>query len=304
MAVQSLGRLDSSYRGVLNYRAQQKWAILRSGLAAVRNAEVLLDYGRAGRAAKQAMETIENMSIVTQHDSSDANVDSIPYWRQGDKSLYSPEVLRLRMELRRSHAVRQGLHELWETTHRSQHVISGADTVEVLTRMNYLAVLRPIYRLLLGSEATEADLQDDWISDSAGSLLTRERFCDAMFELTDIWTSSTDEAEYGLFLRGLVNLMEGRIPMLQQEEGLQARAMLPPMSTRRLSTMECLQPVHHAALLHQPTSLSRQPTSLLHQPTRLNRQPSGLHPPLLRRQPTSKLSVKVRLSISCCTAPP
>ena len=49
-----------------------------------------------------------------------------------------------------------------------------------------------------------AAVHDDWYTDSAGvGYLTRESFCEAIFELADVWTLTTEKSEYASFLSEL-----------------------------------------------------------------------------------------------------
>tara|TARA_B100000780_G_C20899135_1_gene357834 strand:+ start:73 stop:339 length:267 start_codon:yes stop_codon:yes gene_type:complete len=47
-------------------------------------------------------------------------------------------------------------------------------------------------------------VHDDWETDSAGvGFLTKDAFCEAVFELADVWTLTTDAHEYSEFLSEL-----------------------------------------------------------------------------------------------------
>ena len=70
-------------------------------------------------------------------------------------------------------------------------------------------VFQKIYKLMMPVEdydAAEARVavHDDWETDSAGvGYLTRDTFCEAIFELADVWTLTTDATEYSEFLSDL-----------------------------------------------------------------------------------------------------
>ena len=78
-----------------------------------------------------------------------------------------------------------------------------------LGEQDYFAIFLKVYKAMVDdfsmAEASKA-VRDDWQDDCGGKgYLTAESFMDAVFELADVWTETTDAAEYVEFLRRLLD---------------------------------------------------------------------------------------------------
>ena len=90
-----------------------------------------------------------------------------------------------------------------------------------IAKEGYLRIFRKVTRCMLPrrgladtaqEEEEERALRDEWTQDSLGlPVLSRERFCDAVFQLADLWTSGVDPVEYADFLWKLLHHIATRI---------------------------------------------------------------------------------------------
>ena len=140
---------------------------------------------------------------------------------QGDRSMYTQEMLAARAALRVSEATRRMLFSMWvgspkaladgvstpapPTTATNAHDRLVYANQFVMTRPAYDAVAAALFRRLVpGGTAAEllASLDDDWASEAGGAAaMTFELFSEAMFTTVDLWCLTTDPAEYDDFFR-------------------------------------------------------------------------------------------------------
>ena len=70
-------------------------------------------------------------------------------------------------------------------------------------------VFQKVYKLMMPAEDYDEEeaksaVHEDWATDSRGKgYLTRDMFIDAVFELADVWTVTTEAVEYASFLADL-----------------------------------------------------------------------------------------------------
>jgi len=130
------------------------------------------------------------------------------YWRQGDVSLYSSDVLGLRMALRHAPQVGEALEAWWIVARTSLGGdAAGVGTVPTISREQYLSAYSRIYQVLIGGTGFHARAcgEAEWRYDSRGlPSLTREMWLDALFALADTWTRTCEADEYEDFLRSLL----------------------------------------------------------------------------------------------------
>lgn len=86
---------------------------------------------------------------------------------------------------------------------------STSSRADRLGEQEYFAIFLKVYKAMVDefsmAEASKA-VRDDWQDDCGGKgYLTAESFMDAVFELADVWTETTDAAEYVQFLRRLLD---------------------------------------------------------------------------------------------------
>ena len=145
--------------------------------------------------------------IVTSVSSVEA-LAKIPYWQQGSLVLYHDDVVDARAALRHEPLVVAELQRWWFTALHSRREAADANLFELsLTKPDYVAVILRVGKVTckdwtLAQGRKSAD--DDWLTDSRGcGTLNREMFMDAIFELADLWTATTEADEYVEFLRNL-----------------------------------------------------------------------------------------------------
>ena len=130
---------------------------------------------------------------------------SMQYNLQGDMEMHTLQNLRMRISFRSKPRIMQVLGVWWETAQRS--AFNLASLPDTLDQEGHAKCLRPVYRALVDDydpEEMEEVVADDWRSDSRGEPeLSRDMFCDAIFELADVWTEGLSQDEYVDFLWSL-----------------------------------------------------------------------------------------------------
>eukprot|EP00698_Gefionella_okellyi_P024418 TRINITY_DN85_c0_g1_i1.p1 TRINITY_DN85_c0_g1~~TRINITY_DN85_c0_g1_i1.p1 ORF type:complete len:224 (+),score=40.90 TRINITY_DN85_c0_g1_i1:86-757(+) len=122
----------------------------------------------------------------------------LPYYEQSDPLMNTPEKLLERSALKFHPDVRNAimkLHELFEI-----------DADGNISKASYISLHERILRGLIPkySGDMQAVAEEDWAADSKGAdVLDVDAFLEAMFTLVDVWTVSTDVAEYVAFLETL-----------------------------------------------------------------------------------------------------
>ncbi len=134
-------------------------------------------------------------------------LQAIPMWKQGDETLATAEMTSKRQRLRYDGDVLGVLQQFWEAAQNSLKSDGEDVPPDELHREGYARLMRRVYRLLIEDyeeEDVESSIAEDWAKDARGEqVLTRVRFCDAVFEIADMWTSGVSSAEYTSFLRRL-----------------------------------------------------------------------------------------------------
>jgi len=144
------------------------------------------DQARIGQEMKLSASLASAGAVVCEV-SSEAEVEAIPIWQQGDASLSTADAMRERLHLKRTQAVRAALHEWWALVGVVGDFCCTDEQDElVLTCRGHQAVYLRIFKILLEEfDANEAAacVAEDWEHD-AGSLqgLGQEAFFDSLFE--------------------------------------------------------------------------------------------------------------------------
>lgn len=126
----------------------------------------------------------------------------------GFEEVESLESISTRFKLRRSPHVREALQEFWQAALRSMQS-GGEDRADAthVDQTGYALLFERIYRTLLeeyDEDEMHSTIEDDWENDSGGeAMLSREAFCDAIFELCDCWAPEHDELGYARFIHAL-----------------------------------------------------------------------------------------------------
>jgi hypothetical protein len=182
-------------------------------------------WGADARMARQAA----SMESVTEHIESGAVVTEVEshgempeFWRQGDVSLHTEDVMKQRLALKQDPEVTEALHVFWLAVLRS--VQSGDEAHEdastTLHEEGYHIVFSDIYRALLEEwdpKDAHETIAEEWEEDTRGEGdLTRIGFYDCMFELADSWTHGVSADEYVAFLMHLLD----DISTVHEDDGL------------------------------------------------------------------------------------
>eukprot|EP00908_Phaeocystis_cordata_P023216 Transcript_565.p1 GENE.Transcript_565~~Transcript_565.p1 ORF type:complete len:420 (-),score=99.09 Transcript_565:1448-2707(-) len=121
---------------------------------------------------------------------------------QHEPSMYSAASLERRYALRHEPRVVEELRLWWLAAQTLGPDARG------LSPSEYQLILLLVYKAMIDefslAEATQA-VHEDWLNDARGSaLLSASGFMDCLFELADVWTSTTDAEEYSEFLHRLL----------------------------------------------------------------------------------------------------
>ena len=128
-------------------------------------------------------------------------------WEQGDAEMYTQENLDRRYGLRHDPAVARMLNMWWATVQR--FLKARRKNPNRLLEEEYKVIFLKVYKLMMPGEdyvVSEARMavHEDWATDCGPrGFLTRDTFIDALFELADVWTLTTEAHEYHGFLKSL-----------------------------------------------------------------------------------------------------
>ena len=161
------------------------------------------------------LSTVEG-GVTTQVESKDAAA-ALRRWQQGDEEHYEGARLMERFKNRNHPQVRKQLNKWWDWTHqRFSDAVSENVACRLLMTINqrmYTSVMLLINRALLDPDETwdqeEAEdlIEQAWLSDThgRGKYMNRTEWNDSLFELTDMWTLTTESNEYAEFLERLLD---------------------------------------------------------------------------------------------------
>ena len=136
---------------------------------------------------------------------SDAAVHApIPLEKQFDKRFESERAKEKRSMLRHHVLVREALKKFWLTfpDHQRQHGVCRDEYVKVHVRMN--KALRVDFSLNDAMKLAQNEYLRDVQRSHIAPAFDEEAFCDAIFEIADIWTPSTNASVYIEFLNTLL----------------------------------------------------------------------------------------------------
>mmetsp|Transcript_16659 Transcript_16659/g.58250 ORF Transcript_16659/g.58250 Transcript_16659/m.58250 type:complete len:340 (-) Transcript_16659:47-1066(-) len=127
--------------------------------------------------------------------------DEVPYTEQGDPTMYTPENLARREELRRNPGLQDAIK-------RFSRLFEWRDD-GTMSKAAYLDMHRRLVAALLpgaSADAAAALAEKDWAADAGGAdadSIGYEGFFGCVFVLTDHWTQTADAAEYLAFVNAL-----------------------------------------------------------------------------------------------------
>jgi len=142
--------------------------------------------------------------------SSEAELNAVEFWQQGDVDLSTAENLKARHRLKSDESVRAALHAWWAAV-KANGLLTEDAAEPVLRREGYEIIFLRFHKLLLDTwnyDEAKATVAEDWIEDLGDSErsggMPQEVFFASLFELADLWTPSIDAAVYAEFLRRLL----------------------------------------------------------------------------------------------------
>ena len=188
--------------------AHRRWSAMRVYIESAESWSAALRQARA-QASVKAVETLllTGDADIVQICRSESELDALPYWKQGNKSLYDAQVVQVRYELRRHRLVLAALHEWWRAALRSLQ--SGGDAEAcTLSESQYTLLSQRLYAALIPTLDTADALAcaaSEWQADSKGeAAMGRGLFLDAIFEIADTWCRTAEAEEYATFLDELL----------------------------------------------------------------------------------------------------
>ena len=142
--------------------------------------------------------------------SSEAELNAVEFWQQGDVDLSTAESLKARHRLKSDESVRAALHAWWAAV-KANGLLTEDAAEPVLRREGYEIIFLRFHKLLLDTwnyDEAKATVAEDWIEDLGDSEtrggMPQEVFFASLFELADLWTPIIDAAVYAEFLRRLL----------------------------------------------------------------------------------------------------
>jgi hypothetical protein len=160
----------------------------------------LSEAASASRAAAEMEATLAACGDMAEQHGEDAEA-----WQQGDKSLYTQDMITQRMKLRRDGKVKDALYKWWVTAIHSKPDAMRKGDVSVLrmegdtqevTEVQYVTMMKKIYKAMLkvyDANDAENEARADWAKDAKGApTMGQTRFLDGLFELADVWTKSVE----------------------------------------------------------------------------------------------------------------
>ena len=135
---------------------------------------------------------------VTTEVKKSADAKRVDYARQGNKWWLTDQGIRERRALKFSEGVSAYIRDIWALLPKNERKKVEKDT--------YCAFCRAVAKILTGGGGY--DPEEDWRADSHGlGPMAFGLFYDAVFQLVDLWTETSLEADYQDFLRNLVKDM-------------------------------------------------------------------------------------------------
>ena len=166
---------------------------------------------------KEMSEAIAAGRTVVEHEQGASQ--STAFWQQGNLALQETDVLGKRLLLRSAPRILERLDRWWLTaveTERRRCAPSSNAPNGTIGQEAHARCLRPVYVALMDEYDpvdAESCIADDFLKDAGGQpRLSRELFCDAIFELCDVWTERVDEQEYDDFLAKLLEVISIEVP--------------------------------------------------------------------------------------------
>lgn len=130
----------------------------------------------------------------------------------GRNSFYSEEMLEKRSAVREDAKVLEALHMWWITALQTKDVVALENGT--LAKDAYVAIQCRVYKALMDNYDEEDALacaEEDWERDVQGlDAMHRDSFTDGLFELADLYTETSEAADYATFLWKLLQSVATR----------------------------------------------------------------------------------------------
>ena len=178
---------------------------------------------------KSIQRQITTKGVVTEV-TDEKQAAELEMWQQGDVTMYEDAAIEKRLKLRHDPRVRESLEAWWQALLQApcadsedDELVQGASEAFV-DFAQYSTMMRRVYRVML-ARFDEADAKNqiasDWEEDAKGkSRLSRKLFCDALFQLADLWTAGICSYEYTAFLKTLLHKVVD-IGMVTGDDGIE-----------------------------------------------------------------------------------
>ena len=221
----------------------QRWAVLRALLAASGSASgpVLGSEQSEGSAER------DQPSLMAEQD---GVIRFSEYWKQGRLAAkaeqHSVKDFATRMQFRHRSVVQTSLDRWWAAAPRVRKSFdeplpggemeqwNSGPLIQMLERFiqrdTFMVMQHKVCKALLGgqkwaAEEVQRTLEADWTADANGGVMTKDRFCDAVFELCDLWSEQLGAKEYAAFLDELLSVLTVSVPRSAAEIAEQASVL-------------------------------------------------------------------------------
>ena len=209
----------------------RRWHVVRRA-AATRNLVRQMSFDAKQRKfEKKLSKQQEDGSTIITHtvDDEEALVD-LDYRRQGDADAYTAEALLKRQALLKDPEIRKGIRKWWDTFHVEEP--KDAMSIHDYAHMHFLLdISMHEMGFNLPDDQLLADVLEDWAEDCMGApTMTYDAFEEAIFELTDLWTYTTERREYvnflNLTLEKALHITDHKPKLQKRLERLEAEASM------------------------------------------------------------------------------
>ncbi|XRB23560.1 hypothetical protein RI054_35g134140 [Pseudoscourfieldia marina] len=191
-------------REFLMFNAQKYWK--KSGLAMhtiehITNLVRQKSFDAKQRKFENKLSKQQDGSTITHTVDDEEALMDLDYRHQGDADAYTAEALLTRQALRKDPEICKGIRKWWDTF----DVEEPKDTMSIhdYAHMHFLLdISMHEMGFNLPDDQLLADVLEDWAEDCMGApTMTYDAFEEAIFELTDLWTYTTERREYVNFLK-------------------------------------------------------------------------------------------------------
>ena len=160
------------------------------------------------------LEELKKQGRVVTEVTDEARALEVSYLEQGDVTMYTSDNLKKRKNLQRDPRLLESVGRWWETciTTSTRATGNGRTEMDELPKTEFFALNKRLHKaLMLTYDEAEAfaSAEEDWSTDvgSEQTTMTRAAFVSSLLELVDVWTHTTEAAEYCEFLDRLFEVI-------------------------------------------------------------------------------------------------